>query len=48
MRKKKIPCDVIYLDIDYMDDYKCFTWHKTHFPKPKEMIKFFIFLKLII
>ncbi|MEW6182146.1 MAG: glycoside hydrolase family 31 protein [Bacillota bacterium] len=25
-RKRDIPCDTIYLDIDYMDRYKCFTW----------------------
>jgi alpha-glucosidase len=25
-RKRDLPCDVIYLDIDYMDRYKCFTW----------------------
>ncbi|MDM7320824.1 MAG: glycoside hydrolase family 31 protein [Fervidobacterium sp.] len=24
-REKKIPCDVIYLDIDYMEKYKVFT-----------------------
>src|SRR6185369_5793393 len=24
-RDRGIPCDAIYLDIDYMDQYKCFT-----------------------
>ncbi len=37
-RNKQIPCDVIYLDIDYMDSYKIFTWNDTKFPKPKTMI----------
>lgn len=37
-RDRKIPCDVIYLDIDYMDSYKIFTWSKTKFPDPKGMI----------
>ncbi len=37
-REKKIPCDVIYLDIDYMDGYRIFTWNKTNFPAPKKMI----------
>ncbi|MCX6251006.1 MAG: glycoside hydrolase family 31 protein [Bacteroidetes bacterium] len=37
-RDKKIPCDVIYFDIDYMDSYKIFTWHKIRFPQPKSMI----------
>jgi len=27
-REKQIPCDVIYLDIHYMDEYKIFTWNK--------------------
>jgi len=38
-RKKKIPCDVIYLDIDYMEGYRIFTWNKKNFPDPKRMIK---------
>jgi len=37
-RKKKIPCDVIYLDIHYMDGYRCFTWDKQRFPDPKKMV----------
>jgi alpha-glucosidase len=37
-RSKKIPCDVIYLDIDYMDGYRCFTWDKTRFPDPKKLV----------
>ncbi len=38
MRKENIPCDVIYLDIDYMKDFKCFTWDNKKFPNPKAMI----------
>ncbi|MGJ8715542.1 MAG: glycoside hydrolase family 31 protein [Maribacter stanieri] len=37
-RKHRIPCDAIYLDIDYMDGFRCFTWDKNHFPDPKRMI----------
>jgi len=37
-RTKKIPCDVIYLDIDYMDGYRVFTWNKEHFPQPAKML----------
>jgi alpha-glucosidase len=36
-REKDIPCDVIYLDIHYMDAYKVFTWHPTRFPNPKRL-----------
>lgn len=38
-RKLQIPCDAIYLDIDYMEGFRCFTWNKTHFPDPKRMVK---------
>ena len=37
-REHEIPCDCIYLDIDYMDNYKCFTWDKNKFPQPQNMI----------
>jgi alpha-glucosidase len=38
-RSLKIPCDAIYLDIDYMDGFRCFTWDKKKFPDPKAMIQ---------
>lgn len=38
-RKLRIPCDAIYLDIDYMDGFRCFTWDKKHFPDPKRMVE---------
>lgn len=38
-RDLQIPCDAIYLDIDYMDGFRCFTWDKHHFPDPKRMVK---------
>jgi len=38
MRELSIPCDAIYLDIDYMDGFRCFTWDKEKFPDPKGMV----------
>lgn len=38
-RALKIPCDAIYLDIDYMEGFRCFTWNKEYFPDPKQMVK---------
>lgn len=38
-RSKNIPCDVVYLDIHYMDEYKVFTWNKDRFPNPKALIE---------
>jgi len=37
-RKKNIPCDVIHLDIDYMNGFRCFTWDHERFPDPAHMI----------
>ena len=36
MRIKNIPCDVIWMDIDYMQDFRIFTFDSTNFPDPKE------------
>ncbi|MBU0742658.1 DUF5110 domain-containing protein [bacterium] len=33
-RERHIPCDVVWLDIDYMDDFRCFTFHPLDFPDP--------------
>ncbi|MEM7372852.1 MAG: glycoside hydrolase family 31 protein [Bacteroidota bacterium] len=38
-RDLQIPCDAIYLDIDYMDGYRCFTWNHDHFPDPARMLQ---------
>lgn len=37
-RELQIPCDAIYLDIDYMEGFRCFTWSKEYFPDPKRMV----------
>lgn len=34
-RGRRIPADVVHLDIDHMDDYRVFTWHPERFPDPK-------------
>ncbi len=37
LRTHRIPCDVIHLDIDYMDQRKVFTWDPQKFPSPRRM-----------
>lgn len=37
MRSHRIPCDVIWLDIHYMDRYKIFTFNQEGFNKPEEL-----------
>lgn len=36
--KHNIPYDVIWLDIEYTDDKKYFTWNKANFPDPVGMM----------
>ena len=37
-RERDIPCDVLYLDIDYMDGYRVFTWDREAFPEPEKLM----------
>jgi len=37
-RERKIPLDVLYLDIHYMDAYKIFTWHPRRFADPASLL----------
>lgn len=38
LRTRRIPCDVIYMDIHHMKDYQSFTWNREYFSKPAQMI----------
>ncbi|MCU0526425.1 MAG: DUF5110 domain-containing protein [Elainella sp. Prado103] len=38
-RQRQIPCDVIHLDIDYMDGFRVFTWNRERFPDPQGLIR---------
>jgi alpha-glucosidase len=33
-RAREIPCDVLYLDIDYMDGFRVFTFDPERYPDP--------------
>lgn len=39
-RDKKIPCDVIWFDINYMDEFRVFTINNKDFPDPKRINKY--------
>ncbi|MFM6967264.1 MAG: TIM-barrel domain-containing protein, partial [Rhodoluna sp.] len=37
-RSKKIPVDTLWLDIDYMDEYRVFTWNTERYPDAEGML----------
>lgn len=37
-RERGLPLDAIYLDIDYMDGYRVFTWNQARFPDPRGLV----------
>lgn len=38
-RDDAFPCDALWLDIDYMDGYRVFTWDEQSFPDPQGMLE---------
>lgn len=38
-RDNGIPCDALWLDIEYMNGYRVFTWNTTSFPDAPGMLK---------
>jgi len=38
LRERNHPCDAIWLDIDYMNGFRDFTWNPEQFPSPSQMI----------
>ncbi|KAK7367097.1 hypothetical protein VNO80_09106 [Phaseolus coccineus] len=38
-QKKCIPCDVIWMETDYMDGFRCFTFDKDRFQDPVSLVK---------
>jgi alpha-glucosidase len=36
-RERHIPCDAIWFDIDYMDDFRIFSFDPVRFPEPKKL-----------
>jgi len=38
-RKKEIPCDALYFDIQHMDGKRDYTWDAKRFPNPEETLE---------
>ncbi|HUF61801.1 MAG TPA: glycoside hydrolase family 31 protein [Verrucomicrobiales bacterium] len=39
LREERMPCEAIYLDIEYMDGFRCFTWDRRRFPDPPALLR---------
>jgi alpha-glucosidase len=37
-RSRQLPCDSLWLDIDYMEGYRVYTWSKARFPDVPRML----------
>lgn len=37
-RRRRLPCDVIHLDIHHLDGYRVFTWDRERFPDPPRLL----------
>ena len=38
-RSRRLPCDVLYFDIDYMDGFRVFTWDRERFPSLAGLVR---------
>jgi alpha-glucosidase len=39
LRERQHPCDALWLDIDYMEGFRNFTWNATTFAEPRALIE---------
>jgi len=39
LRSRRLPCDALWLDIDYMKELRSFTWDPERFPEPERLIE---------
>ena len=39
MTEHKVPCDAVWLDIEYSDEKRYFTWDQKQFQNPRLMLE---------
>ena len=47
LSKRDLPLDVLHLDIDYMQNYRVFTFNRERFPNPKALFKYMLRSKIM-